>query len=175
MLNLHQESVLHAQLRTLHHAMHRRADLHPVSSSLTALMRHGGLYTLLDPDIMAARMGSIAVDPAGRAKLAGLVPNLQAAAASFFSRLVPEKPYIIPSSLMSHIAFPHEGAAYTSDKAEQQNPTKIHQSRDPSSFYLCRAVYRSRFDNERDKPVRATRGSGCSDAPRSSPDTESDR
>jgi hypothetical protein len=87
-------------------------------------MRHGGLYTLLDPDIMAARMGSIAVDPAGRARLAGLVPNLQAAAASFFSRLVPDEPYIIPSSLMSHIAFPHEGAAYTSDNDEQQEPAK---------------------------------------------------
>ena len=56
MLNLHQESVLRAQLRTLHHAIHTKADVHPISSSLTALMRHGGLYTLLDPDIMAARM-----------------------------------------------------------------------------------------------------------------------
>ena len=134
MLNLHQESVLRAQLRTLHHAIHTKADVHPISSSLTALMRHGGLYTLLDPDIMAARMGSVAVDSAGRARLAGLVPNLQAAVGSFFSRLVPDQPYIIPSSLMSHIAFPHEGAAYTSDRDEKEHPSKYVSPEIPAVF-----------------------------------------
>jgi hypothetical protein len=115
MLNSHQDAVLHAQLRALHYAAQAEPDRHPLSSSITALMKHGGLYTLLDADVASARLTALSSSRKGVS--ADFVPALQAATASFFRRLVPNAPYVIPSSLMSYIALPHEGVAYTSADA----------------------------------------------------------
>ncbi len=135
MLNSHQDSVFRAQLRALHRAVQTEPKKHPLSSSVTALMRHGGLYTLLDPDIMAARLGALAANAgSGAETLAGMAPNLQAVAASFFTRFVPDAPYSIPSSLMSHIVLPHEGTAYTLDKEEKDHPERFASPEIPAVF-----------------------------------------
>ena len=124
MLNSHQDAVFQAQLRALHHAAQTDAPARPVSATITALMRHGGLYSLLDADMMAARLGSIANAFPNAAGATQMAQGLRAGAASFFSRLVPSQPYLIPSSLMSYLVLPHEGVTYTEDTDEAANPAK---------------------------------------------------
>jgi Animal haem peroxidase len=131
-LNSHTDAVMHAEVQALHHAAKIRPDRHPVSSSLTALMKHGGLYTLLDTDITSARLGALM--GTSRSVSPNFVPALQAAAASFFTRLVPSAPYAIPSSLMSHICLPHEGAVYTSADNEKDHPASYESPDIPAAF-----------------------------------------
>jgi hypothetical protein len=131
-LNSHEDAVLHAGIRAMHHASKARPDRHPVSSSVTALMKHGGLYTLLDADMTSARL--TALTGTQRAVSPSFVPALQAAAVSFFIRLVPGAPYTIPSSLMSHICLPHEGVAYTSTKDEHDHPADYESPDVPAAF-----------------------------------------
>jgi hypothetical protein len=131
-LNSHEDAVLHAGVRALHQAAKAQPDKHPVSSSVTALMKHGGLYTLLDADITSARL--TALTGTSKAVSPNFVPALQAAAVSFFTRLVPSAPYAIPSSLMSHICLPHEGVTYTPAQDEHDNPD-VYESLDiPAAF-----------------------------------------
>ena len=134
MLDSHQDAVLHAHLRAIHNAVQTDPDKHPISSSLTALMRHGGLYTLLDPDITSARLTALSAGSGPAAVPADFVPALQAAATTFFMRLVPNAPYIIPSSLMSHLVFPHEGYTYTSEAEETNDPQKYASKDIPAAF-----------------------------------------
>jgi hypothetical protein len=132
MLNSHTDAVLHAQVRALHYATILRPDRHPVSSSITSLMKHGGIYTLLDPDMVSARL--TALTGTNHAISASFVPALHAAATTFFTRLVPDAPYMIPSSLMSHIVMPHEGVTYTSAEDESNNPVKYESPDIPAVF-----------------------------------------
>lgn len=93
----------------------------PVSQVLTALMRHGGVYSLTDPEVMTARMApilrSVHGDPETgltAAQRAAFVSTVSTSAASYFQHLVNSSngndlSYAIPSSLMSHIAFPGKG------------------------------------------------------------------
>ena len=87
------------------------------ASLLTELMGHGGLYTLLDTSTMTARVSAmVAAEDGESAQQAGevesLVAVMQGKITSYFSHLNTD-PYPIPSSLMSHIGFPHEGRTYT--------------------------------------------------------------
>ena len=92
-----------------------------ISQVLTALMRHGGVYSLTDPEVMTARMApilrSVHGDPETgltAAQRAAFVSTVSTTAASYFQHLVnssngKDLSYAIPSSLMSHIAFPGKG------------------------------------------------------------------
>ena len=108
--------------------MARREAQHtdqPVSQVLTALMRHGGVYSLTDPEVMAARMGPILRSEHGDhetgltvAQRAAFVFSVSTTAASYFQHLVTSKTvkdlsYAIPSSLMSHLVFPGEECTTT--------------------------------------------------------------
>ena len=128
MLNTTDSSVLKAHARATH-AMAATDGTHPrvaASQAITALMRHGGLYSLLDTQMMTARLTVIAdALPAmlgTSSTVASFVANVSVAAQSFFQHLV-QKPYTLHSNLMSHIAFPHEGVTYTSRTVEQ-DPAK---------------------------------------------------
>jgi Animal haem peroxidase len=118
--NERNDSLLHAHLRAVQIA--RREAQHtdqPVSQVLTELMRHGGVYSLTDPEVMAARMVPILRpvhdDPKTAAQhLTALVSTVSTTAASFFQHLVKsdkgkDLSYVIPSSLLSHLAFPGKG------------------------------------------------------------------
>ncbi|APR39153.1 hypothetical protein BTO02_27875 [Paraburkholderia sp. SOS3] len=135
MLKTDQDALLRANLRALNHAIRSRPGPHSTSRSLTTLMKHGGLYTILDKDMMTARLNALAAHtPEHGSALMALVPHLQSTAETFFTRLVPDAPYLIPSSLMSHIVLPHEGTTYSPDTEEKRDPAKF-ESRDiPAVF-----------------------------------------
>jgi hypothetical protein len=101
----------------------------PVSQVLTALMRHGGVYSLTDTEMMTARLSAILGSPSGNsaADLLGFVTNVSSTASSFFQHLVnsdngTDLSYAIPSSLMSHIALPGKGVAYEDPTGGPQSP-----------------------------------------------------
>jgi Animal haem peroxidase len=128
MLNSSEHSVLDAQARATQ-AVARAGSKHPqvvTSRALTAMMRHGGLYSLLDTQMMTARLTVVAnAMPevlGAHTTVSSFVASVGAAAQSFFQHLV-QKPYTIHSNLMSHIAFPHEGVAYTS-RTTENNPAQ---------------------------------------------------
>lgn len=126
MLNASEQSLLTAQNkaeRAISHSKH----LHPkvaASRAITVMMSHGGLYTLLDSQMMTARLSTMVQQMPelldGHASPASFVAAVGSTAESFFEHLV-SNPYTIHSNLMSHIAFPHEGRTYTSP-AEEMNP-----------------------------------------------------
>ena len=122
--NERNDSLLQAQFRAAQASIARREALHaeqPISQVLTALMRHGGVYSLTDPEVMTARMApilrSVHGDPETgltAAQRAAFVSTVSTTAASYFQHLVnssngKDLSYAIPSSLMSHIAFPGKG------------------------------------------------------------------
>src|SRR6516165_7836176 len=122
--NERNDSLLQAQFRAVQASIARREAQHtdqPVSQVLTTLMRHGGVYSLTDPEVMTARMAPILRSVHGdsetgltAAQRAALVSTVSATAASYFQHLVnssngKDLSYAIPSSLMSHIAFPGKG------------------------------------------------------------------
>ena len=59
-LNQRTANLLQAQVRALHVATGCAAAGLPVSSSITALLRHGGVYTLVDREMMASRLTALA-------------------------------------------------------------------------------------------------------------------
>lgn len=88
----------------------------PFQSLVAALARHGGMYTLLDSDLMTARMGALlsGQPPTSSSPTAAssdaLVNKLQAMAESFFYKLVDYRPgYKIHSELMAYISEPGRG------------------------------------------------------------------
>jgi hypothetical protein len=97
-----------------------------LSRALTAMMQHGGLYSLIDTDMMNARFAAVATTLpelfTPTSTFGSFTASVSQTAQSFFQHLV-QQPYTIHSNLMSHIAFPHEGQTYTSKKAEN-DPTE---------------------------------------------------
>ncbi len=121
MLNTSEQSILAAQNKA-GNATSKVKHLHPkvaASRAITAMMSHGGLYTLLDQQMMTARLSTMVQQIPellnGHSSPASFVAAVGSSAESFFEHLV-SNPYTIHSNLMSHIAFPHEGTAYTNDK-----------------------------------------------------------
>jgi hypothetical protein len=128
MLNTSETSALQAHARAVKAVSHANAA-HPkvaASQAITAMMRHGGLYSLLDTQMMATRLTAVADTlPAvlgSHNTVASFVASTAAAAQSFFQHLV-QKPYTIHSNLISHISFPHEGVTYTPSSVEN-DPAK---------------------------------------------------
>jgi hypothetical protein len=86
--------LLHAQFRALHAAMAQKSSECPEapnSQVLAVLMWHGGLYTLLDRDMMTARLVPILTSRANITpeSAANFITSLGSAAASFFIHLKP--------------------------------------------------------------------------------------
>ena len=130
MTNERNDSLLQAQFRAVqasasHHDT--QDDANPVSQVLTTLMRHGGVYSLTDSEMMSARMAPLMMSAKSGGSdhtvteqqltpkdVASFVNSVSGKAASFFQHLVTDKTgkdlsYAIPSSLMSHISFPGRG------------------------------------------------------------------
>ncbi|MEN3357111.1 MAG: hypothetical protein V7637_1093 [Mycobacteriales bacterium] len=139
----HRDAVLTAQLRALGDAMNSVGG-DSTSATLTRLMRHGGIYTLLDYDVMAARVTRLtAAGPAARAAAVGagptgdvvdLLTTVGATVTAFFSHLVNAEPCPIPSSLMSHLTFPHEGVTFADGMVEQSDPARFESPDIPAAF-----------------------------------------
>jgi hypothetical protein len=128
MLNSSDSSVLAAHARATK-AISQNNQVHPkvaTSRALTSMMGHGGLYSLLDHQMMTARLTAVAnalpeaLGP--HDTVSSFVASVGAAAQSFFQHLV-QNPYTIHSNLMSYIAFPHEGVTYT-PRSEENNPAE---------------------------------------------------
>ena len=141
--NERSDSLLQAQFRAVQESSARREAQNtdqPVSQVLTALMRHGGVYSLTDVEMMAARMSPIlssmhadpktgltAAEHMTPKQVAAFVSTVSTTAASFFQHLVnsnngKDLSYAIPSSLMSHIALPGKGVAYVDPTGGPESP-----------------------------------------------------
>ena len=141
--NERSDSLLQAQFRAVqkaaaHHEHHDRAN--PVSQVLTSLMRHGGVYSLSDREMMAARMapvmmavknakGQLEVGPDQLTPKAveSFVATVSGRAAGFFQHLVTadhgrDTSYAIPSSLMSHLSLPSTGQLYKESTGGPESP-----------------------------------------------------
>jgi hypothetical protein len=104
-------SLLQAQFRALRAALSQKNSEYPDapnSQILTDLMRHGGLYTLLDRDMMTARLVPMLSGQSGLTaqSAANFVDSLSSGVASFFMHLRPATYYVLDSSLISHLSFP---------------------------------------------------------------------
>ena len=144
MTNERNDSLLQAQFRAVQaSAAHREAQdgAHPVSQVLTGLMRHGGVYSLTDTEMMTGRMSALmmaarstgtqphAVTPEQLTpdQVSAFVSTVSSRAASFFQHMVKDPAgqnlsYAIPSSLMSHIAFPGAGVVYKDATGGPEGP-----------------------------------------------------
>src|SRR5262249_5984586 len=83
----------------------------PHANTMTAVMGHGGLDTLVNPE----RSEALLPDP--------MQQQVQSLVEAFFYKLVPGTGYIINSDLMSYICFPHDGIAYETPPLFKINPT----------------------------------------------------
>jgi hypothetical protein len=104
-------------------------------------MRHGGLYTLLDREMMTARLvpvlsGQEAFTPQSAATF---VQSIGSAVASFFTHLKPTTFYVLDSSLISHLSFPGpdktgkpRGLTFTADMPIQ--PERLESPTIPAAF-----------------------------------------
>lgn len=115
-------SLLQAQFRALNTALagrETRGSQGSISRSLTTLMRHGGAYTLLDRDMMTARLLPLLSGPGtpdlAQEEIGTFVNSIGDQMAGFFSHLVTAPPYKLDSSLISHLTFPGRGLTYTDD------------------------------------------------------------
>lgn len=104
------QGILQAGLRAVQTKMGRpQSRLH--GATMTALMKHGGLYTFLEPEMTSARLTPLMSGEHGSVIQAAL-QKVQSTVESFFYKLLPGKSYTINSDLMSFISFPHDGIAY---------------------------------------------------------------
>lgn len=118
----------------------------PVTSTVAALLQHGGFQVLLTPGRLikrlhqhamyseeekprptsdaalkeatppaaeGARQAARSLEPTKETEASRAAIGMQQMAMNFFQKLCPDSYYGIPSSLMSHLAFPHEGRTYT--------------------------------------------------------------
>jgi hypothetical protein len=120
MTDVHTQAVYQSNLNAMKLMMALPHAELPMGSILTALMKHGGLHTLLDRDMMAARLGPLMQD-ATSPPVQEMLNQVQTTVESFFYRLSPKKGYSINSDLMSFITFPHDGAVY--EDRPHVNPT----------------------------------------------------
>ena len=132
-------SLLQAQFRALTEGMARRG-MAPADQStgqvLTVLMRHGGAYTLLDRDMMTARLLPLLSGPGtpdmAQEEIANFVNSIGDQMATFFSHLVPTTGYVLDSSLISHLTFPGRGLTFTYDQPVQ--PPGLESPTIPAAF-----------------------------------------
>jgi len=110
----------------------------PLTTALSALAKHGGLYAMLNTEMLTARIAPIAARLAAKDEMsadsaAALVAVLQDKITNYFQHLV-NKPYKLNSNLISHIAFPAYGTAYTTMAEEKANPAGGDSINIPAAF-----------------------------------------
>lgn len=134
-INERTAALLAAQLRAVHVATGHAGLGLPVSSSVTALMKHGGIYTLTDNEMMTARLTALGAgshaQPGASSSTAPPpmdVPFIALAAGSmagnFFYHLLSE-PLGIPQDLMSYLTFPEDGKTHTPLGQFVSSPTNL--------------------------------------------------
>lgn len=145
------DAEIQAQLRALHATMDASPSDDPTSAVLTSLMRHGGLYTLLDTDVTTGRVLGIVNARAKRAdatpdevagsatispdEVGAFVANVQGRMINFFTHLVPTPtPCRIPVGLMSHLSYPHEGVLFIPARSERKRPEDFESPDVPAIF-----------------------------------------
>lgn len=131
--NLHDVSLLNAQMRAVSLKMGEPYSTLPVQSTIAAIAKHGGMYTLLDPDLMTARMVALIPDASGGATALGrstssptaaeIAMKLREVAVNFFYKLVDRTGYTIHSELMAYIAEPGKGNGVAYDEGADASPT----------------------------------------------------
>ena len=107
-------SLMQAQFRALHAVMAKpEGQTFNHGQFLTQLMRHGGLYTLMDRDMMTARLVPLLSSSADVTAEAAtqFVSSMGSLISSFFQHLHPTSFYVIDSSLVSHICYPGPDAS----------------------------------------------------------------
>src|SRR4051794_39837437 len=131
--SVHEQTLMAAQMRAIAVNMGKPYSDLTLKTVLAAIVKHGGMYTLLDPDIMTARMAAFAAAPAPARAAAGAAPpamtpsdlaaKLRSVAANFFYRLVEKPGYAVHSELMAYITEPgkHNGVAY--DEGANPSPS----------------------------------------------------
>jgi hypothetical protein len=122
--NIHDAGLINAQLRA---ASLNRGEPYaslPLQSLVGAIAKHGGMYTLLDSDMMTARIGALAgANAKDKQATSMIVEKLQSAAASFFYKLVDGVPgYVIHSELMAHLSEPGKHNGVTYDEGVEPSP-----------------------------------------------------
>lgn len=129
--NIHDTLVMAAQQRAINLAKQissmadRMGPSHsvmPAQSILATLAKHGGMYSLLDSDLMSARIAALAgPNETLSSESAGAVAQkLHVAAATFFYKLLENRNgYQISSALMQYISQPGRGNGITYSEAVQ--------------------------------------------------------
>jgi hypothetical protein len=134
-INERTAALLAVQLRAVHVATGHAGLGLPVSSSVTALMKHGGIYTLTDNEMMTARLTALGAgshaQPGASSSTAPPpmdVPFIALAAGSmagdFFYHLLSD-PLGIPQDLMSYLTFPEDGKTHTPLGQFVSSPTSL--------------------------------------------------
>jgi Animal haem peroxidase len=104
----------------------------PTPTIVAALARHGGMYTLLDPDLMSARVSAFAqamqLAPGDKECTTiidkTLMAKLQAKATFFFYKLVADKPgYMVHAELINYLCEPGHANGVTYDTGADPSPT----------------------------------------------------
>ncbi len=128
MQNLHDVTIAASQLRAV--AM-KKGEPHassPTQSLIAGLARHGGMYTLLDQDLMTARVAAFLQDPpanTGGKPCApivnqALIAKLQSQATFFFYKLVDNIPgYTLHDELIAYISEPGRGNGVAYDECAE--------------------------------------------------------
>ena len=129
-------ALMSASVRAIGIAKGAPMDVMPTQSIIAAIVKHGGLYTLLDDDMMTSRIAAFTSNrapqsPAAR-KAAGaggpailppdMVQKLRASAANFFYKLVNKPGYTVHSELMAYISEPGKGNGVTYDEGIDPSP-----------------------------------------------------
>lgn len=117
--NFHQDSIATAQVRAASLRMGMPHTMFPTQSVLAAVAKHGGLYTLLDSELMTARLGALLPANTSQAETTALVAKLQSNAEYFFYKLVDQPGYTVHSELIAFISEPGNGNGVAYDEGEQ--------------------------------------------------------
>ena len=129
---LHEKNLVSAGMRALAVAKGAPYAKLPPQSTLAAIVKHGGLYTLLDPDLMMSRIAAFAQNPAGTTvhlktntpppPSPDMVQKLRSTAAGFFYKLVDRPGYTVHSELMAYLTEPGTGNGVTFDPGLDPSP-----------------------------------------------------
>lgn len=133
--SIHEQTLMAAQIRAIAVNMGKPYSDLSLKTVLAAIVKHGGMYTLLDPDLMTSRMAAFATPPAAPATLTdkGEVPRaissrdlaekLRSVAANFFYKLVDKPGYTVHSELMAYLTEPGKKNGVTYDEGADPSPT----------------------------------------------------
>jgi hypothetical protein len=135
--SVHEQTLMAAQMRAIAVNMGEPYTKLSLKTVLAAIVKHGGMYTLLDPDLMTSRMAALvapelapprqAVAPAATPPRAmtprDLAEKLRSVAANFFYKLVDKPGYAVNSELMAYITEPGKNNGVTYDEGANPSPT----------------------------------------------------